>query len=199
MNEVISKEVVVLYRIENDYGWRWAHEFLPKNVELVSMIGVVNGQATAVRYGDPKRIASPNAPHFDEIVTAIIAQKMEKGTFAVWATRSDDYRKRDVAQNVANLIGDLYDVASMSMALLALDAENIVSYLETTTDEAMAATVVTTLRAAELADLEDHVEVCELMLRTLPQRWRLQLFLTRIPEVWNFWSGTLIAVFPTEG
>ena len=199
MNEVISKETVVLYRIKDDYGWRWAHEFLPKNVELVAMIAVVNGQATAVRYEDPSRITSPNSEHFDAIITEILAQKLAGGKLAKWVPKPDDYRKREVAQSVANLIGDLYDVASMSMALLALDVENIVQYLGAATDEAMAATVVTALRGAELADLEDNIEVCKSLLRGLPPRWRMQLLLTPIPEVFDFWSNTLTEVFPWEG
>jgi hypothetical protein len=202
MNEVISKEVVVLYRVEHEYGWRWVHEFLPKNAELVAMIATVAGQTTTVRYCDPGRPASsPNAELFDEIVTAVLGQKLGEGKLASWAPEGGDYRKRRIAQNPANLLGDLYDVASMSMALLALDIDGIVQYLGDTTTEAMAARVVTTLRAADVDELKENAEVCKRLMRALPKRWNFQLCLTGLGAAspkWDFWKDTLIAAFPPE-
>lgn len=198
MNEITSKEAVVLYHIGDDYGWRWAHEFLPKGAEVISMIALAGGQTTAVRYYDPDRSTSANAKHFDEIVTAVLGQKLRAGKLAVWARRDDDYQKRAVSQNVANLLGDLYNVASMSMALLALDVESVVQYLGDATDEALAAMVVTTLRRAELEELEKYAEVCTRVLMALPDRWRLQLYIAKSDRIGDFWRNLFTAALPTE-
>jgi DNA polymerase III delta subunit len=194
MNEVISKKAVVLYRIQEEYGWRWAREYLPKNAQVVSMIALADGQATAVRYDDPA-LRTSTSMFFDEIATAVLAKNLESGKLPSWVASDAAYRKREVAQSVANFLATLYDMPSMSMALLALDVDNIVQYLTTETDNAMASSVCTTLRGADLKKLKKHAEACEQLLEVLPAEWRYQLLITTESERWMFWNTALCAVF----
>src|SRR5665213_4445309 len=156
MNEVTSKEIAVLYRVDHLYGWRANGEFLPKRAEIFATLARVDREVTAIRTHLSDYAL---AEYFDEIVSRKFSEVLEKGA-SLFENDKAAYQKRESAMNIADFLSGVGAIASRNFSDVLDDVDAYVKYITDNPESDLAIIVVGALLREDLSVLKEHEGVC---------------------------------------